>query len=582
MDLNNWEKEYEKWNTYQNLDSLLKEDLERMQEDKGKLEEAFYQELTFGTGGMRGILGPGINRMNIYTVRKAVNGLANYLKKNHIDYKSKGVVIAYDPRHMSPEFALEAAKVLGKYGIRSYVFSSLRPTPLLSFAVRYLKTAAGIMITASHNPPEYNGFKVYNEDGGQITLDEANDIISEVNQSEDGLAIPIMEQHELEESQLLSWVDSEVDAAYLAELSDMSKLNQAERNEPKNLKIVFTPLHGTAYDLVMKGLEQLNFPNVQVVKEQVKPDPEFSTVKSPNPEEPQAFKLAIEQGKSYDADILLATDPDADRLGLAVKEEAGEYTLLSGNQLGVLLLDYILSHSNPEDLKKGRMLKTIVTTELGKAIARSYGVETVDTLTGFKFIGEKIRQYDTTGETFLFGFEESYGYLINDFARDKDAIQATMVACEMAHYWKNKNKTLIDALNILYEKHGYYLEGISPLTLEGIKGSAKIGEIMSHFRTNSFYEIAGLKVAMKEDYLSSERTVIGNQETVEPIHLPKENVIKFILDEDNWVCLRPSGTEPKIKCYYGVRGESLEGSRRILESLQRTMEEWIDEIVVEN
>lgn len=580
--MSDWKTEYEKWNSYVDLDVSLKEELEKMKGDEQALEDAFHQELTFGTGGIRGILGPGTNRLNIYTVRKAINGLANYLAANGVNYKDRGVVVAYDSRYMSEEFALETAKVLGVHGIKTYVFESLRPTPLLSFAVRYLGTAAGIMITASHNPSEYNGFKVYNEDGGQITLEQAEDVIAAVNASDDGLVIRVMEEDELLDNQLLEWTGTEVDHAYLEQLSKITKLDQAGRDKQKDLKIVYTPLHGTGLSLVESGLEQLNFPNVTLVEEQAIPDPEFSTVGLPNPEEAQAFTYAIERGKENDADILLATDPDADRLGVAVKDKNGDYRLLTGNQLGVLLLDYILAHTEPAILKNSRMITTIVTTTLGQAIADSYGVETVNTLTGFKFIGEKIRGYDTTDEHFIFGFEESYGYLISSFARDKDAVQAVVMACEMAYYWKEKGKTLIDALDMLYEKHGYYLEGITQLTLKGIEGTAQIGTIMSSMRENKFTDIAGLNIEKVEDYLTSKRVITDDPENVEDIDLPSENVVKFMLEKDSWVCLRPSGTEPKIKCYYGVRTTTKAESEERLAALQSTMDKMLDVIIETN
>lgn len=575
----NWKAAYGKWNTYERLDSSLKRDLAKLAGDHGALEDAFYQELSFGTGGMRGIIGPGTNRMNIYTVRKAVTGLADYLRENYVNVKDRGVVVAYDSRYMSQEFALEAAKVLGIHGMKTYVFESLRPTPLLSFAVRHLGTAAGIMITASHNPPEYNGLKVYNEDGGQITPHEASGIISSIQKTDNELTVPVLEQSELEKKGLLHWRGKEIDDAYLAQLKQITKMDSATLEQGKDLQIIFTPLHGTAGDLVMRGLEQLNFSHVDIVAKQAEPDPEFSTVASPNPEEHQAFQLAIQQGKEKNADILLGTDPDADRLGAAVKDEAGEYTVLTGNQLGCLLLDYILSHSNNAVLSNARMLKTIVTTELGRAIASSWGVKTVDVLTGFKFIGEKIREYDATGENFIFGFEESYGYLISTFARDKDAVQAAVMAAEMADYWKKHGKTLLDALEVLYQKHGYYLEGLSSLTLKGIDGSRQIAEIMQEIRNNPPQEIAQLRVDIMEDYLKSERTFMNEANNMEPIALPQEDVVKFILEKDSWVCLRPSGTEPKIKCYYGVRGGNKEESKARLAALQKTMDQMMNDIM---
>jgi len=573
-----WQQIYEKWNSYEALDPALKAELDNQSDNKALLEDAFYKELTFGTGGMRGVLGPGINRMNIYTVRKAVNGLANYLLKNRVNVKDRGVVIAYDSRYMSAEFAVESAKVLGAYGIKAHVFKSLRPTPLLSFAVRYLGTAAGIMITASHNPPEYNGFKVYNENGGQIVPEEADQIIESINEIDDELRVPYMEKEELEEQDLLNWLDKEIDNAYLQRLKQITKMHSDVEKQEKDLQIVFTPLHGTAYELVTQGLKQLQFPNVSIVEEQAKPDPEFSTVASPNPEEHQAFTMAIELGKKTNADILLGTDPDADRLGVAVKNREGDYQVLTGNQLGSLLLDYILTHSDSKIYQNSRMIKTVVTTELGRAIADANQVETIDTLTGFKYIGEKIDQFDSTGETFVFGFEESYGYLISSFVRDKDAVQAAMMATEIAYYWKLQGKTLFDALDVLYAKYGYYLEGMSSLTLKGKEGSAQITEIMDEIRSNPFKEIAGMKVEKVENYLTGERLIV-NSNTTERIDLPRENMMKFLLEQDGWVCLRPSGTEPKIKYYYGVRGNSIEDSNQLLKSIKERLDQTITSII---
>ena len=575
--MSHWKNVYEKWRSFEQLDPDLKQELDMMADDQKKLEDAFYTELTFGTGGMRGELGPGINRMNIYTVKKAVNGLANYLTDQSGDVRDRGVAVAYDSRYMSQEFAIETAKVLGAHGIKAYVFDTLHPTPLLSFAVRYLGAAAGAMITASHNPPEYNGFKVYNEDGGQITPEEASDIIGYIQETEDELTVPYLEKCELEEQELLNWIGREIDNAYLEKLAGISKLDTEEQQHDKNLQIVFTPLHGTAHDLVLKGLDQLKFHQVDVVEKQAVADPEFSTVESPNPEEHQAFTMAIELGKQGKADILIGTDPDADRLGVAVRDSSGEYTVLSGNQLGALILDYILKVSDSALPKNARMIKTIVTSELGRKIADNYDVETIDTLTGFKYIGEKIRQFESTGETFMFGYEESYGYLISDFTRDKDAVQAAVFACEMAYFWKKRGKTLFDALHDLYEKYGYYLEDMSSLTLKGKEGAEKIASIMETIRKEPLTEIGGLQVKYVEDYLAGERTAIGTNQT-EPIELPKENVVKYILENDSWICLRPSGTEPKIKCYFGVCGTNAQESQQRLASLKNDMEDVISNV----
>lgn len=567
---------FEKWNNHVDMDSKLKEDLILMGENESACKEAFYSELGFGTGGMRGILGPGTNRMNIYTVRKAVKGLAHSLEEQFSDSKERGVVVAYDSRYMSQEFAVEAARVLGVHGIKTYVFETLRPTPLLSFAVRHLGTAAGIMITASHNPPEYNGFKVYNEKGSQISLDETNAIVSQINQVENELTVPVLSMEELVDKKLINWVKDEVDLAYLEHLITITKMDDPALAAEKDLQIVYTPLHGTGLGLVSEGLKQLNFQNVHVVEAQAVPDPEFTTVTSPNPEEPQAFMESIKLGNEVNADILLATDPDADRLGVAVKNAAGEYVVLTGNQLGTLLLDYILRHSKSETLENARMIKTIVTTELGRAVASHYGVETLDVLTGFKYIGEKINDYDTTGEEFVFGYEESYGYLISSFARDKDAVQATVMACEMAQYWKNQGMTLLDALYALYEQHGYYKEGLESLTLEGAAGQEKIASIISDFRANVQADFGGIKTKYIEDYSVSKRIFPGTGK-LEEITLPAENVIKYVLEDNCWICLRPSGTEPKFKWYFGAYGKTeAEVDGRLV-----ALKEALDELIVQ-
>src|SRR5690625_1284849 len=580
--MTNWKSAYEQWLHFDKLDDSLKEELNQLKDNKQELEDAFYQDLSFGTGGMRGVMGPGTNRMNIYTIRKAVTGLANYILVNSVNVKDRGVVVAYDTRYKSREFAVEAAKVLGYHGIKTHVFESKRPTPLLSFAVRYLGTAAGIMITASHNPPEYNGFKVYNEDGGQMVPDEADQVIAAVEEIDNPFQIPVMEESELEDKGLIDWLGADIDNAYLEQLSNISKLDSDTFWREKDLEIVFTPLHGTSEKLVMEGLKQLNFTQVHLVEEQATADPEFSTVSSPNPEEHQAFQLAIELGKEKHATILLATDPDSDRLGVAVfDKQTEEYKVLSGNQLGILLLNYILLHTDPSIYKNARLLKSIVTTEMGRTVAKSYGVQTIDTLTGFKYIGEKIHEFDTTGETFVFGFEESYGYLISSFARDKDAVQAAVMACEMAYYWEQKGKTLLEALDLLYEQHGYYQEGMTSITLQGKEGSEKIAKMMETHRNEKITTIGGLSVVQVEDYIASEHINLATNER-KSIELPKENVLKFLLENDSWVCLRPSGTEPKIKCYYGVREDSQEKSDTRLKTLKNDMESRLQTIIDAN
>ncbi|SEA38705.1 phosphoglucomutase [Thalassobacillus cyri] len=569
-----WQTSYQRWNDFDLLEKELRDKLTEIQSDEQSLEDAFYKNLEFGTGGMRGKLGPGTNRMNIYTIRRAAEGLARYIEKRGEAWKQNGIVIAYDNRHMSQEFAVETAKVLGNHGIKTYVFTSLRPTPVLSYAVRYLYTAGGIVITASHNPPEYNGFKVYNEDGGQLPPAEAGAVIEMVNQIENELEVEAADQAELEAEGLLEWIDEKVDEAYLKELRSVNLNPHITHDAGDDFQVVFTPLHGTANVLVRKGLEQAGFENIHVVAEQAEADPEFSTVASPNPEEHQAFEMAIAQGKEVGADILIGTDPDADRLGVAVPDANGEYQVLTGNQLGALMLDYLLSqHLDLPD--NGIMIKTIVTSEFGRTIASYYNIETLDTLTGFKFIGEKVREYERTGEhEFLFGYEESYGFLAKDFARDKDAVQAAVLATELALFWKTKGKTLLQALDTLYQRHGYYMEDLQSIKLDGKQGAEKIQAIMDTFREEKLTEAGGLKVLAVEDYEKSRRQKIDTGEE-EEITLPAANVLKFVLEDDCWFCLRPSGTEPKIKFYYGVKSSSKEESQQRLVRLKNAVEEYL-------
>ena len=515
--------------------------------------------------------------MNIYTVRKTAKGLANYLKKHAVNYESRGVVVAYDSRYMSKEFAYEVAKVLGVDHIKTHIFDTIQPTPLLSFAVRYLSAVAGIMITASHNPPSYNGLKVYNEKGSQITAEQADEITRLINEVEDELAIETKEESYLRENRLLNILYDDIEKAYLNNISHISNMTEKEKAKPKSLRIVFTPLHGTATKLVTSGLEFLGFTDVHVVKEQAVPDPNFSTVSSPNPEEKQAFTMAMKLGKQIDGDILLATDPDADRLGIAVKDKHGEYETLTGNQLGALLLDYILANTDEKYLPNARMIKTIVTSELGRAIASSHGVETIDTLTGFKYIAEKINEFDSTGELFIFGYEESYGYLMSSFVRDKDGVQAALLACEMAEQYKKQGMTLIDALQQLYERHGFYKEGVDSLTLEGLAGEKKIKAIVERFRENTFQSFGSLQTLYKEDYLNSKRIDLLDENNVKTLYLPQENVVKYILENNCWLCLRPSGTEPKIKWYYGAYGKTEQEVTERLDMLRNTLREMIIE-----
>ena len=515
-------------------------------------------DLEFGTAGLRGIIGAGTNRMNIYVVRRATQGLANYIAK--VDKKAQGVAIAYDSRHMSPEFAEEAALCLAANGIKAYIFESLRPTPELSFAVRHLGCVAGINVTASHNPPEYNGYKVYWEDGAQITPPHDSGIMGEVKSISDWNTVKTMDKAEAEKAGLFQVIGKEVDDAYMAELKKQVIHMDAIEKEGKNLKIVYTPLHGTGNIPARRILKELGFENVYVVKEQELPDGDFPTVSYPNPEAAEAFELGLKLAKEVDADLVLATDPDADRLGVRVKDKNGEYHDLTGNMSGCLLANYELSQrkavngSLPED---GALIKTIVTTNLADAIAKGYGVNLIEVLTGFKFIGQQILGFENSGKgSYLFGFEESYGCLIGTYARDKDAIVATMALCEAAAYYKTQGKTLWDAMIEMYEQFGYYKDAIQSVTMKGIEGLQKIQEIMNSLRQNPPAEFAGHKVTAVRDYKADTITDVATG-AVKPTGLPNSNVLYYELTDDAWVCVRPSGTEPKVKFYYGVKGTSL-------------------------
>ncbi|CRK83617.1 phospho-sugar mutase [Neobacillus massiliamazoniensis] len=569
-----WKKKASSWIEFEDLQGELKIQLEELKTNEKELEEAFYKNLEFGTGGMRGEIGVGTNRMNIYTVRKASAGLAAYIEENGVEAKKRGVVIAFDSRHKSPEFAMEAAKTLATKGIQTYVFDELRPTPELSFALRYLNAFSGIVITASHNPPEYNGYKVYGKDGGQLALESADIVIAKVNEIENELLIEVDSEEKLKEAGLIKIIGSEVDQVYLEKLKTISE-NPALANET-DIKIVFTPLHGTANKPVRRAMEAFGYKNVTIVKEQELPDPEFSTVKSPNPEEHAAFELAIRDGKKVGADILIGTDPDADRLGIAVPNHEGEYVVLTGNQTGALLLDYLLTQKKEKGTvpDNGVVLKTIVTSEIGRKIAASYGLETVDVLTGFKFIAEKINEYEASGKhTFLFGYEESYGYLIGDFARDKDAVQAALLATEVCAYYKTKGMSLYEGLMQVFEKYGYYKEGLRSLTLKGKEGAEMIQRILASFRSQPLTSLGSLTTTSSEDYLTGIR-VSGNME--EKIDLPKSNVLKYTFEDGSWVCLRPSGTEPKVKFYFGVNSSSLEESDRKLQQVEKDFMALVD------
>ncbi|GIN23168.1 phospho-sugar mutase [Siminovitchia fordii] len=558
-----WKSNMTHWLEHLPIEDPLRIELQNEPNPEG----CFCKNMEFGTAGIRGRMGPGINRMNIYTVRKATAGLAKYMMEQGHDAIKRGVVIAHDCRHLSQEFAMESAKILGMYGIRSFLFKDLRPTPVLSFAVRYLSAYSGIMITASHNPPDYNGLKVYGPDGAQLppkTADRIADIIQTV---EFECLLEPPHEKELQQQGFITYIGKQIDNAYLDSLTAI-RLNKKVQ---KDLRIVFTPLHGTAMHHVRKGLNAAGFYNVTLVKEQIYPDPNFPTVELPNPEEHAVFELAIQYGEEADADILLATDPDADRLGVAVKNSSGEYVVLTGNQLGALMLHYLLKQKSLP--RNGAIIKTIVTSELGRAITSDFSVRTLDTLTGFKFIAEKIDEFERTGEfKFLFGYEESCGYLIADFVRDKDAIQSVVFVADMAAYYKKQGKSLYDGLMDLFEKYGYFQESVQSLKLEGKEGSDQIARIMDAFRMDPPSQTLVL-----EDYLARESIHVPSG-TKAPIDLPKANVLKFKFADDSWFCIRPSGTESKCKFYFGVKGKSIADSRGKLSKLEKEVMEKVESL----
>lgn len=551
-------RRYEEWCSNPYFDADTQAELKAIADNDGEIKERFYKDLEFGTAGLRGVIGAGTNRMNIYTVRKATQGLANYIIK--AGAKDRGVAIAYDSRRMSPEFADEAALCLAANGIKAYVFETLRPTPELSFAVRELKCIAGINITASHNPPEYNGYKVYWEDGAQITPPHDKGIMDEVLAVIDYTTMKTMGLEEAKAAGLYEVIGQAIDDAYIAQLKEQVQHQDAIDAVGKDIKIVYSPLHGTGNIPARRVLKELGFENVYVVKEQELPDGEFPTVSYPNPEAEEAFELGLKLAKEVDADLVLATDPDADRLGVRVKDKDGVYHTLTGNMSGCLLADYEIGQRKelkglPED---GYLIKTIVTSNLADAIAKGYGVGLIEVLTGFKYIGQQILGFETTGKgEYLFGFEESYGCLIGTHARDKDAIVATMALCEAAAYYKTKGMTLWDAMVAMYEKYGYYKDDIQSITMKGIEGLEKIQSILQTLRNDPPTEIGEYKVLKARDYQAD---TIKNLESgeVTPTGLPKSNVLYYELNDDAWVCVRPSGTEPKVKFYYGIKGTSLE------------------------
>ncbi|WP_280768743.1 phospho-sugar mutase [Salipaludibacillus daqingensis] len=575
-----WKKQYERWKSKVGLNEELNAELMKYESDEKYLEDSFYKTLEFGTGGMRGEIGPGTNRMNIYTIRKASQGLAEFIKQAGEAAMSKGVVIAYDNRRMSKEFALESACTFGANGIKTYLFKELRPTPELSFAVRKLQTYSGIMITASHNPPEYNGFKAYGDDGAQLIPADADMLIKMVDAVEDELEVKTEDADKLVREGLLEWVLEEVDKAYEKELESVIVDSELISEVGNDLAIVFSPLHGAATVPMMRGFEQSGFTNVHIVKEQAEPDTEFSTVRSPNPEEHDAFEYAIKLGEKTNADVLIATDPDGDRVGLAAKNKDNKYQVLSGNQTGALMLDYLLKKKKEkgEIPDNGVVIKTVVTSELGRTIASAYGLETLDVLTGFKFIGEKIREFESSKEfEFLYGYEESFGYLIKPFARDKDAIQAGLLAAEMSAYYKKRGMSLHEGLNDIYETYGYYYEDLASFVFKGKEGAEKIQRIMSVFRDEIASGDLSDEVQFVEDYKTGDRHLI-TEKKVEKIDLPHSNVLKMILKDGSWYCLRPSGTEPKIKCYIGVKETSAIKAAKRIEEIKRELIQKIEAI----
>ena len=571
-------KEYQKWCTDDYFDIETKAELKAIEGDDKEIQDRFYRQLEFGTGGLRGVIGAGTNRMNIYTVRKATQGLANYIISQN--GQEKGVAIAFDSRIMSPEFAKEAALCLNANGIKSYMFETLRPTPELSFAVRHLGCIAGIVVTASHNPREYNGYKVYREDGAQITPPHDKNILAKVAEVTEFSMVKTMAEEKAVEEGLHQIIGEEIDALYMEELKKQSIHPEVIRKQAKNIKIVYTPLHGTGNIPVRRVLKELGFEQVYVVPEQELPDGNFPTVAYPNPESEKAFELALKLAKEVDADIVLATDPDADRLGVYCKDiKSGEYISFTGNMSGMLIAEYILSERTATGTmpKNPALVETIVTTDMAKAIAEAYHVKLIEVLTGFKYIGEQIKRFEEQGTYhYVFGLEESYGCLAGTYARDKDACVAVMLLCEVASWWKSKGMTLWDAMLDMYARYGYYQEGLETITLKGMDGAMQIQSMMKKMRNHPPKELAGLTVLAVRDYSLDTRTDLITKE-VTNTGLPSSNVLYYELSENSWCCVRPSGTEPKIKFYFGVKESSLEKSKEKLEMLNKAMLEYAQE-----
>lgn len=571
-----WKDTYQTWVNYPELNKELRHELENNKENETILEEAFYAPLEFGTAGMRGIIGAGINRMNIYTVRQATEGLSLLMDTLDESVKKRGVAISFDSRHHSKDFAHEAAKVLGAHGIASFVFESLRPTPELSYTVRHLNAYAGIMITASHNPKEYNGYKIYGEDGGQMPPKESDMITEFVRQAKDLFSIKVANEEEILQNGLMKIIGADVDNDYLAEVKKVTINPELVTKEGATLKLVFSPLHGTGAMLGEKALLGAGFSNFTMVSEQATPDPEFSTVKKPNPEDAAAFDLAIKHGKKEDADLLIAVDPDADRLGAAVRQPSGEYQLLTGNQIAAIMLDYILTARQKAGTlpENAAAVKSIVSSEFATTIAKSYNVEMINVLTGFKFIAEQIKIFEeTNAHSFMFGFEESYGYLVRPFVRDKDAIQSLVMLAEVAAHYKSEGKNLYDGLQDLFAKFGYFAEKTISLTFDGVEGAQQIKNLMTKFRETAPKEFAGIKVAVMEDFANSQK--ISSDGEITTINLPKSNVLKYILTDGSWIAVRPSGTEPKIKFYIGTQDETQETALQKRNAFEDTIKDFV-------
>lgn len=571
-----YREKYNEWISSSAISEEVKEELRAIKDEK-EIEDRFYKELEFGTGGLRGIIGAGTNRMNVYTVGKATQGFADFINDT---YKGEKVIaIAYDSRNMSKEFAKAAALTLCANDIKVYLYESLRPTPMLSFAVRHLKCKAGIVITASHNPKEYNGYKAYGEDGCQLTDEPAKEVIGYVNRVEDYSKIKTMSEEEALGKGLLVYIGENVDKAYIESLKSLTIREELVKDHAKDLKIVYTPIHGSGNVPVRRVLSELGYENVLVVKEQELPNGNFPTAPYPNPENPDVFKIAMEMANKVNADVIFGTDPDCDRIGVVVKDNKGEFRVLTGNQTGMLLVNYVLGSLKELNKlpKNGVVIKTIVTTESVRKMAEAYGVKLIDVLTGFKYIGEKIREFEETGSNeYLIGFEESYGYLFGTFSRDKDAVVASMLIAEMTLYYKKQGKTLYDALVEIYEQYGYFKESLVSVELKGKEGQEKIGRCLDLLRADEITEVNGVKVVKSFDYKSStEKDLIAN--TTSKINLPKSNVLKYILEDDSWFVVRPSGTEPKMKVYLAVKGNSLEDADKQTERFKSSVMAIVNE-----